>query len=1224
MKIIAVKFLNLNSLKGEHEIRFDIAPFSESGLFAITGDTGAGKTTILDAITVALYGKVHRHNKDACEMMSRHTAESYAEVEFEVKETIYRTKWSVRRANGRVNGALQACKMELAEAVSGKFLGGHTITSVQKAIVELCGLDYDQFLRSVMLSQGDFTRFLKADDNERSELLEKITDTGIYSDISRFSFERAKQEKHKLEVIKTRLEDVRLLSFEERSVYEAEAHSLLHQEKNIKKKQEFITAEISWQKNLLLLNEKVQRFTTDLSEHEELSAHRQPDFERLNAHQKAVAFRPDLREVEAVEGQADQFSNDLQALHAALPALQVALENAGQQRDAAMLVRTQAERELKEAEPVLEQVIETDIRISGLHTQVSKHLQGVLDNQSALDKLIEVKDEKIHSLKQTQKKLGDLQKWLETNKADLNLETTLVEFRQKVRTLNEISLAITNLLAEQEEYVKLGREDSALIQSKKERIEELKKDLSESESALEELMDKLVEAMQGISLEELESEAAKLPALISTCEQQYRLSESLQKINNEKADLENELQLKKDEQQRYMLELQRLSDDFAAAQVQLKDLRTLAELEQRVKNYEEERLQLQPDQPCLLCGSLSHPYAEGAHVPNVNATIVKRDRQEALTATLSEEVKEMTLQVNHLLNWTNVKAEHLTKVETDISQMEHEFRKNNLLLPKALDITNAEIIRAVVNKKNQQFGELTGRIMQVRELKENVRHTENLVAVKRQLISNEEVGEEIAGERLKSTTAQIGRCSAALSAVKLNRATVLTEMSVLLSPYSLDMEENQIATIESVLSERSSAYHAGIQQLQALRLEEAGLKTQLTGSAEAIATRQGELLELKEEHRREAEKLEEMRSERFRLFGDKIPAAERERLNKAVKDSIEVQEEKQILLQKKQDELNSNESKAKQIRESLEAVAVKLQNLSTKFVSKLQDGGIASVADLNRLYLTDEEALSIGTAQKNIESKISTLQQQIKSIREEIEKEQAKNLRTLPLEILEVELGELDEKIGELYRKIGRITQILEEDDKLKVTYSAIASQIEVQKAEYDRVNKLSALIGSADGKKFSRFAQGLTLARLTELANRHLMKLSDRYEILKSKTKDLELLIVDKYQADAIRPMATLSGGESFLVSLALALGLSDLASRKIQINSLFIDEGFGTLDADTLDVAICTLENLQAKGKMIGVISHVEALKERIDAQVQVSKQQGGHSKIEIRSYADQFAGR
>jgi len=131
------------------------------------------------------------------------------------------------------------------------------------------------------------------------------------------------------------------------------------------------------------------------------------------------------------------------------------------------------------------------------------------------------------------------------------------------------------------------------------------------------------------------------------------------------------------------------------------------------------------------------------------------------------------------------------------------------------------------------------------------------------------------------------------------------------------------------------------------------------------------------------------------------------------------------------------------------------------------------------------------------------------------------------------------------------------------------------------------------------------------------LLRLSDRYSILKSPERDLDLQIIDGYQADVIRPMSTLSGGESFLVSLALALGLSDLASRRVQINSLFIDEGFGTLDAETLDVAITALENLQASGKNIGIISHVEALKDRIGTQIQLSRQPGGTSKIVLYNY-------
>jgi len=211
----------------------------------------------------------------------------------------------------------------------------------------------------------------------------------------------------------------------------------------------------------------------------------------------------------------------------------------------------------------------------------------------------------------------------------------------------------------------------------------------------------------------------------------------------------------------------------------------------------------------------------------------------------------------------------------------------------------------------------------------------------------------------------------------------------------------------------------------------------------------------------------------------------------------------------------------------------------------------------------------------------------------------------------------LETAMSLLNQEIGGLNIRLVQDGKLKIKYADLTSQIELQKKEFEKWEKLSYLIGSADGKKFRRFAQGLTLARLTDLANCHLLKLSDRYQILSSKENTLELFIIDGYQADAVRSMASLSGGESFLVSLALALGLSDLASRKIQINSLFIDEGFGTLDADTLDLAICALENLQAKGKTIGIISHVEALKERIGTQIQITKQPGGSSKINVMSY-------
>ncbi|MBL0721677.1 MAG: nuclease sbcCD [Sulfurovum sp.] len=160
----------------------------------------------------------------------------------------------------------------------------------------------------------------------------------------------------------------------------------------------------------------------------------------------------------------------------------------------------------------------------------------------------------------------------------------------------------------------------------------------------------------------------------------------------------------------------------------------------------------------------------------------------------------------------------------------------------------------------------------------------------------------------------------------------------------------------------------------------------------------------------------------------------------------------------------------------------------------------------------------------------------------------------------------------------------------------------------------MQELIGSSNGAKFAKFAQGITLDQLIELANHHLRILNQRYILIRSKEdRDLlEISIIDTFQADSIRSVSTLSGGESFIVSLSLALGLSELASQKISIDSLFLDEGFGTLDEENLDMALNALNRLQSQGKMVGVISHIEALKERIPLQIRVIANGDGTSKV------------
>jgi DNA repair protein SbcC/Rad50 len=227
----------------------------------------------------------------------------------------------------------------------------------------------------------------------------------------------------------------------------------------------------------------------------------------------------------------------------------------------------------------------------------------------------------------------------------------------------------------------------------------------------------------------------------------------------------------------------------------------------------------------------------------------------------------------------------------------------------------------------------------------------------------------------------------------------------------------------------------------------------------------------------------------------------------------------------------------------------------------------------------------------------------------------SKEEKMVELDVTPRDLLVLEDEIGQYNRQIGALTKELQIHDFWKKKFEALGEKVTKQQKEYLRWKMLSDVIGDAEGKTFSKFAQRLTLDYLVTLANSKLGGLTDRYAVVKGLEQNLSLEIQDNYQGGCLRSVATLSGGESFLVSLALALGLAELASDNTQIDSLFIDEGFGTLDQDTLDLALSTLENLQAlSNKSIGIISHVDTLKERIKSQICLTKKSGGVSELKV----------
>jgi exonuclease SbcC len=305
----------------------------------------------------------------------------------------------------------------------------------------------------------------------------------------------------------------------------------------------------------------------------------------------------------------------------------------------------------------------------------------------------------------------------------------------------------------------------------------------------------------------------------------------------------------------------------------------------------------------------------------------------------------------------------------------------------------------------------------------------------------------------------------------------------------------------------------------------------------------------------------------------------------------------------------------KQRKDDAEEAGKKHEALRVILEKKVACSELKALDALRAALLDNSVAAALEQLDKQLHTNATEATALLDAARKEIKR--LRDLKTLEGEDADKfkqqqkELGEQKEKL--ITDQTTRTIKIKTDDDnrRKKAEQEKATSDARALLAVWQR---LRDLIGSSDGSKFRKYAQSITLDILLRHANRHLSKLSDRYRICRREASTLDLEIEDFYQAQTKRPMTSLSGGETFLVSLALALGLSDLAGRNVRIQSLFIDEGFGSLDPEALEIAIAALEGLRQEEKTIGVISHVEVLKERIGTQVVVEKQAGGISTLRV----------
>ena len=358
--------------------------------------------------------------------------------------------------------------------------------------------------------------------------------------------------------------------------------------------------------------------------------------------------------------------------------------------------------------------------------------------------------------------------------------------------------------------------------------------------------------------------------------------------------------------------------------------------------------------------------------------------------------------------------------------------------------------------------------------------------------------------------------------------------------------------------------------------------------------------------------IDELKRNRIEIFADKNPDHEETQLRRAVDDAKDKQANAQRQLDNAQQTLEQLQVRQQQLATEMQSDTTTLDTKQTKFTHLLAESQFVDEAAFINARLPREEREALHIRKLAIDSALQQAKLQLDSTQKSLEQTLATPMTEQSRETLASQHYQIQTDIDQLSQQIGAIDQKLKDNASQKGEQETQLIAINEQKQKLQVWQQLHTLIGSADGKKYRTFAQGLTFEVMINHANDQLQKMSDRYLLIHDDNNPLELNVIDNYQGGDIRSTKNLSGGEGFIISLALALGLSQMASHNIRVDSLFLDEGFGTLDEESLDIALDTLTSLQQEGKLIGIISHVQALKERILTQIKVEKLSGGFSKI------------
>ncbi len=1146
MRILNIHFKNINSLEGESRINFEQSPFSDTGVFAITGPNGSGKSSILDVITLGLYGETFRFDRPAAHVMTKHTAESFSEIEFALGGEKYKSRWHAQRATSSPESELMPPEMQLIRLTDGEVLAS-THHDVCARMTEITGMNFRNFTRSIMLAQGDFAAFLNALDSERMDILEKIISTDIYADYKKEVIDQAENAQKELDRLKHDLAAIELMESEKQEACEhdlidfKEQLSELKDEQNSLKQQQSLLKKITGIKGQIVEQEKnLEKAKTQLENTQKI-------VDRIAAAQEALIFKEDLEahklKIHAIrQGKStlDDFESELKQLKNKL-GNETAPENV-------------AHRSFTEQQQTLENV----------RAQVN---QITLNRQSETDLWQSLAAQSLEK----KPALATVSAWLEEHAAEASL---LTGFLDEIGKLKKLRTEVFELSEKQKSFTRQSKKTISSLKNNAAALEKENKKQAHLRHQLQADEQELVVIAQGNTSEDINALVLEQQERIKDFQTLYNLAQKHQQLTGGSGffSLFRRKERPDHDADVLSIELEKIKQEIKREENIKLALDEKVVLESLLKKMAGDRVHLVDGKPCPLCGALQHPYAK--HPPAASNSKQALIDQKAKIRMLIEKATNTGLKISVTQKQSEKNQARQTRLQQIRAQWLNLCNRLNIA-SHDLEINKLGLMKQLIKKETSELTDIVSFATKFRNKQANIEKLKDLIAKSVITIEQLQISTQQLGSNSQEFTQERIDIDAALTLSQEQEKQLASKVMEQLTLLGEKMPaKGQEDALFDRLNVRRQEYHGYAFRHKGLTEEMAALEAKQAACQNEI-TRCNELLE---------------------VYTSQLQMEETIGLHLALI-------EKQKLIADKEQLLAQQEIEAGVLRQALEENIRATQFTSLHEISEILEL-MESQPELERQKAELEQEIDA----KTIELETSYAQLEADSVFLE---------STLATTEIEEQLRRITGKIDIASMEVQHLERLLSEQKQLQQIYDAKRLQLQQQEAASEPYFAEAALLATGSGMAFRRRVQGRIADKLLSQTNAILEKISGRYYLRQAPSEQgLALEVEDTYQANARRLPKTLSGGESFIVSLALALGLSELANNGRSVDSLFLDEGFGNLDADSLYTVISTLESLHTHGKTVGVISHVEAVQKRIKAQLQVVKKPNGMGELKKAS--------